>query len=160
MTREEREQRVFELLRSRGLEVEAPISEIVEKKGKKLYNRGVSYEFVKDDPEFQKVASENQWRERTARGLPSRMCIFKFLKDTYEPWFGGMNQADLKVVDPSAWRALQNRLQKDEMPAWLRLPKLSDRYLPKPGTPEYEAVQQARRQNRERMRLLRSLQPN
>lgn len=158
-TSDDRMRQAYELFRSRGLRIQPPELEKFENKEKTEYTRRVSCEYIKDDLEFQRHASENQWSERTARGIPSRACIFQFLRDTYEPWLGQMNQADLRAVDLGAWRALQNRLQKEKMPDWLLLPKLSDRYLPKEGTPEYEAVLEARRQNRERMRLLRSLHP-
>jgi hypothetical protein len=141
-------------LRSRGLKVSSPVELRAEEQVSQPEKRFV---FAKEDPEFIEIAEQNQWRTRATRGLPSRMCIFQFLKDTYDPWLGWMTQADLKAVDYGAWRALQNRLQKDELPSWLLLPKLSDRNLPKKGTNEYELRMEVRRQNRERMRLYRSL---
>jgi len=106
-------------------------------------------------------AEANLWENR--RQNPNyrfswNTSIFDFLKAVYEPWLGhGMTRAHLKHVDPKAWIALRDKLKKEPMPSWLNLPKQCDANLPEPGTFEHEARQKARRQNRERMRLIRSL---
>lgn len=106
------------------------------------------------------TAEQNQWHSRQDRGIKSRTCIFEFIKSVYGPWLGkGMTQADLKQIDPKAWRALQNRMQKDDMPNDLILPKKSDTYLPDPEKePEkYALMQEIRSLNRKRMAVTRAL---
>ena len=116
---------------------------------------------LKDDPDFLKTAQENQWSERKARGLPSHTCIFEFLKTVYTPWIGkGMTRADLKAVDSDAWLRLRDRLRNDSLPDWLPLPTRAETFVPsETDSTAYEATMEARRLNRERMRLVRSLTP-
>jgi hypothetical protein len=111
---------------------------------------------VKDDPEFQRIAVENQWKTREARGLSRQTSIFDFLSTVYQAWLGhGMNQADLLAVDKSAWTALQNRLRKEELPGSLPLPKKSDTYINNIADPEVRQERlRARELNRDRMRIM------
>lgn len=115
---------------------------------------------VKDDPEFQKTAQENQWATRQERGVRSQTCIFEFIKSVYAPWIGnGMTRADLRSVDKPAWRQLHNRLQKDSLPDWLPLPSRADTFIPPSSdVVAREVTMEARKLNRERMRLVRSLE--
>jgi hypothetical protein len=111
---------------------------------------------VKDDPEFKRVAAENQWFTRQARGIARKTSIFEYLAAVYKPWIGkGMTQADLLAVDKSAWGALQNGLRTEKLPEWLPLPKKSDADIADISDPEILRDRlTARSPNRERMRIM------
>ena len=78
---------------------------------------------VKDDPAFRAHAAVHQWESRRERGLPWRMDVFEFIRDTYTRWLGhGLMRSDLRAVDKPLWVALCKRLKTDALPSWLPLP--------------------------------------
>lgn len=110
------------------------------------------------DKDFARHARANQWSSRKERGYKHHTNIFEYIRDVYEPWLdGSMDRVDLKKVDPPAYQALKSKLDRQDMPEWLTLPRGCDKGLPPEGTTEHDILMEARAQNAARMKAVRAL---
>ena len=92
------------------------------------------------------------------RGGERKESICKFIARVYEPYLDGrFTQAHLRQLDPRAYRALRNWLQRNTLPLWLKLPTKTERlqYVHEHLTPTHEEAFRAYRAAKDRARRKR-----